>query len=237
MDEERSSAAPAAPGLSARDQRIADLSTFSSGLVHDLRNPLNVIRTNVYLLRQRLAEGEPKITRAIDRIDDQVTVAMRLLDSVQSFYRADAPTMQRVSLNALVENVVASGPLPESFRLECHLHPDLPLLSADPQLIEAALRAVLRNSLQAMPEGGAVAIVTDRSDGRVRLAVQDAGPGIPSEVRPRVFEPFFTTHRGRSGLGLALVERVARAHGGEARVEPSPAGTRVVLDLPVPAGG
>src|SRR6266542_6291617 len=99
MDEERSPAssypATGPTGRTAGDQRMADLATFSSGLVHDIRNPLNVIRTNVYLLRQRLAEADPKVLRAVERIDDQVTVAMALLDGVQAFYRAEQPQFQR----------------------------------------------------------------------------------------------------------------------------------------------
>src|ERR1041385_2644131 len=95
------------------DQRMADLSAFADGLVHDLRNPLNVIRTNVYLLRQRLPSEDARAGRAMDRIDDQVTVAMRLLDGVQGFYRADRPTMQQVNVNELLASVAATAGLPE----------------------------------------------------------------------------------------------------------------------------
>src|SRR5438132_14288847 len=108
MDEESSPPSPASSEDPERDQRVADLATFPDGLVHDLRNPLNVIRTNVYLLRQRLPAEDPKTARAVERIDDQVTQAMHLLDGVQAFYRADRPSMEPVLLAAVVPGLVAA---------------------------------------------------------------------------------------------------------------------------------
>lgn len=220
------------PNTEAADQRMADLAAFADGLVHDVRNPLNVIRSNLYLLRQRLPE-DPRTERALSRMDDQVTVALRLLEGVQAFYRCDRPAMQRVQLNDVVRGVVATIPAPEECELRTELDESLPLITADPQLIDAGLRAMLRNALDAVPGGGVVTVRTAGTEGRATLSVEDTGPGIDGDALPRVFDPFYTTRKGRSGLGLPLLAKIGRAHGGEARLDTGPEGSRTVLELPI----
>jgi two-component system, LuxR family, sensor kinase FixL len=216
----------------ANDQRMADLSAFADGLVHDLRNPLNVIRTNVYLLRQRLASDDPKALRAVERIDDQVTVAMRLLDGVQGFYRADRPSMEQARVNEIARAALDTIPLPEGYQFQADLG-DVPPVTADPQLVDTALRALIRNAIEAMTGGGVIRVSVGHGEGRVRLCVEDTGAGIPEADHARVWEPFFTTRRAHAGLGLALVDKIARAHGASRSLEcRAGAGTKVCLLLP-----
>jgi signal transduction histidine kinase len=229
-----SNPSPPSGPASPDDQRMADMATFASGVVHDIRNPLNVIRTNVYLLRQRMPEEDSRTLRALERIDDQVTLAMRMLDGIQAIYRSDSPTPQRVQLNQAVRAVAESTTVTEGVSLQLELDEGLPLVTVDPQLLDAALRALVRNALDALAGGGSIRISTEREGTKARIIVQDSGAGIPEEVQPRVFEPFFTTRRSRSGLGLALVRKVAEAHGGCAEVRAFPGtGTQAILALPV----
>lgn len=215
------------------DERMADLAVFTDGLVHDLRNPLNVIRTNVYLLRQRLTSEDARVTRAIDRIDDQVTGAMRLLDGVQAFYRADRPGMQQVNLNELVRGVADTANVPDTLEVSTDLAEGLPIATVDPQLVEAALRAMVRNAVEATGGAGTLRFVTCPGEGGIRLVVEDSGPGLDEEAKAKAFEPFYTTRRAQAGLGLALVEKVARAHSGRAEIRSEPgAPTQVILELP-----
>ena len=215
------------------EQRLADLALFANAIVHDIRNPLNVIRTNLYLLRQRLGGEDARVVRSMDRIDDQVTVAMRLLESVQALYRSDTPSLQRVQVNEVVRQIVESKPPVEGCELQVETTPDLPLVSGDPQLLETAVRALLRNAVEATGAGAPVQLRTARAGLSVQLIVADSGPGVPDEILARAFEPLFTTRRGHAGIGLALVERVARAHGGSASLKPrSEGGTEAILELP-----
>jgi len=221
----------------AAERKLADLATFAHGLVHDLRNPLNVIRSNLYLLRQRLPADDPRATRSVDRIDDQVTVAMRMLEGVAAFYRADTPTVQRVQVNEVVRSVVATISAPDGAELQSDLQEGLPLVSVDPQLLDSAVRSLIRNALEALPHGGIARVTTAEAGGYVVIAVEDDGEGVPAEALPRVFEPLFSTRRARGGLGLALVAKIAAAHGAHASLESAPgAGTRAVLELPVGTG-
>ena len=213
---------------------MADISTFANGIAHDLRNPLNVIRTNLYLLRQRVPIEDARAVRALDRIDDQVTASMRLLDGVQAFSRIEQPSFQRVNVNELTRDVLDTIPAPEGCEIAYEPAPEVPLVTADPHLLECALRALVANAVEAVATTGKVCVRTSGSPEHVRVEVQDSGPGVPEELLSRAFEPLFSTHRARSGLGLALVDRVARAHGGEAYLNSRPGdGTRAGLELPV----
>src|SRR5438445_11487516 len=84
------------------ERRMADLATFADGLIHDIRNPLNVIKTSLYLLRQRVPADDPAVLRVLSRLEDQVAAEERLLEGAQAFYRADRPAFQRLDLNDLV---------------------------------------------------------------------------------------------------------------------------------------
>jgi len=216
------------------DQRIADLAVFANGVAHDIRNPLSVIRTSVYLLKQGASSQEERSRKALQRIDDQVNAALHLLNGIQALDRVRQPTFQRVSLNELARSVAASTNLPDEYRVELDLEEEVPLLDADPQLLEAALRALIRNSIEALQGGGIIRLRTRQTNGNLHLVVEDSGSGIPEEVLGRVFEPFFSTRRAHSGLGLPLASQVALAHHGRAWVNSLEGeGTRVTLEFPV----
>jgi signal transduction histidine kinase len=220
----------------AADSRMADLALFAKGVVHDLRNPLNVVVTNLYLLRQRLEGAEPRVARPLERLGDQVAAVEHLLAGYLAFDLAEHPAFQRVNLNEFVDTVAASFVLSEGFALQVELAPDCPIVSADPRLIDAALRAAVRNAIRALNGEGAVTLMVCSEPGAANLIVQDDGPGIPSEILPRVFEPFFSTWTEHAGVGLPLVDRVARAHSGKATISSTPGeGTQVALSFPVEA--
>lgn len=218
----------------ADDQRLADLELFVRGVVHDMNNALNVMKTNLYLLRQRLPADEIKIQRPLTRIEDQVGTIRNMLEGYQALYHAEQPSRQRLDLNELVRRVVQTVGIPEGYVTQLEFAEGLPLVDADPKLLEAVLRAILRNSIRAMPGMGEIRVITQRAGEAVELIVHDTGPGIPEEIRDRAFDPFVSTWPEHAGLGLALVERVAASHGGSATLTSAAGeGTRLVLQLPL----
>lgn len=218
---------------STDEQRLADLELFVRGVVHDLNNALNVMKTNLYLLRQRLPADEIKIQRPLTRIEDQVGTIRNMLEGYQALYHAEQPSRQRIDLNELVRNVLQHAGIPEGYQTRLELDDRLPLVDADPKLMEAAIRALLRNSVRAMPGAGEIVVSTQAENEGVNLVVQDTGPGIPEQIRDQVFQPFVSTWPEHAGLGLTLVDRVALAHDGRASVSSVPGeGTRVAIQLP-----
>lgn len=218
---------------STDEQRLADLELFVRGVVHDLNNALNVMKTNLYLLRQRLPADETKIQRPLTRIEDQVGTIRNMLEGYQALYHAEQPSRQRIDLNELVRNVLQHAGIPEGYQTRLDLDDRLPLVDVDPKLMEAAIRAILRNSIRAMPGAGEIVVSTQAGNDGVDLVVQDTGPGIPEQIRDQVFQPFVSTWPEHAGLGLTLVDRVALAHHGRASVSSAPGeGTRVAIQLP-----
>lgn len=218
---------------STDEQRLADLELFVRGVVHDLNNALNVMKTNLYLLRQRLPADEIKIQRPLTRIEDQVGTIRNMLEGYQALYHAEQPSRQRTDLNELVRNVLQHAGIPEGYQTRLELDDRLPLVDVDPKLMEAAIRALLRNSIRAMPGAGEIVVSTQAGTDGVDLVVQDTGPGIPEQIRDQVFQPFVSTWPEHAGLGLTLVDRVALAHQGRASVSCAPGeGTRVAIQLP-----
>jgi signal transduction histidine kinase len=142
--------------------------------------------------------------------------------------------MQRLQMNEVARSVVDSLVGGDGIRFQLNPALELPPVQADPRLIEAVLRALVRNSVRAMAGEGTVTIETCAAPGAVLLIVQDTGPGLPESVLPRVFDPFFTTWEEHAGLGLPLAAVVARAHGGSCTVRASPGrGTLVELKFPL----
>ncbi|MGV3720451.1 MAG: sensor histidine kinase [Actinomycetota bacterium] len=226
--------ATVAPPADLNEKRLDDLELFVRGVVHDLNNALNVMKTNLYLLRQRLPEDEIKITRPLDRINDQVDAIRVLLEGHQSLYHTAQPARQRLDLNELVARVVEDSRIPEGYQLSVRPDETLPPVEGDPKLLAAALRALLRNSMRAMPGTGEIRVVTRNAGDCAEITVEDSGPGIPPEIISQAFEPFVTTWQDHAGLGLTLVERVARAHGGSAALHSNLGeGVQVTVSLPV----
>lgn len=226
--------APVAAPADLNEQRLADLEMFVRGVVHDLNNALNVMKTNLYLLRQRLPEEEVKITRPLERINDQVDAIRVLLEGHQSLYHTAQPARQRLDLNELVCRVVEDGRTPEGYQISVLPDETLPPVEGDPKLIAAALRALLRNSMRAMPGAGEIRVLTRNAGDRAELTVEDTGPGIPPEISDQAFVPFVSTWPDHAGLGLALVDRVARAHGGSAVLHSNLGeGAQVTISLPL----
>lgn len=215
------------------DRRLKDLNLFCDRIVHDMRNHLNVIQSNNYLLRQRLGEVDPRSQRNLDRVDEQVNAALRYLDDLSAFYRINRLTKQSIDLALLVRDTAAQADLPEGQELQLDLADDLGPVTADPALVTAAIRAILRNAAEAQPSGGVIQVTVRGGEASQEVVVEDSGEGPSPDLAESVCDPFVTTREGHPGLGLTLAHCVAEQHGGTIRLEPrSPDGCRAILSLP-----
>jgi hypothetical protein len=154
-------------------------------------------------------------------------------DDLLAFSRLPPPRPRLLAVNEIISAAIAALSVPEPVRVDWSLAPDLPLVIADAQQIEQAVANLGLNALQAMPQGGCLRISTRLEGENVAITVCDTGPGIPEELRERVFEPFFSTKVTGTGLGLPLVREIALAHGGDLSLQ-SPLGEGACFTLVLP---
>jgi len=219
-------------------ERLAAAGRISAQITHEIRNPLNSLGLNAELLAEELAESGSAearallgaISREVDRLDGVTEEYLR-------FARLPKPSMAREDLNEILGallDFVAPEMAAARVRVERALAPGLPPVRGDEGQLRAAFLNLLRNSREAMPAGGTVSVRTARSgDGMVEVVVADTGGGIPPEQISRIFDPFYSTKTGGTGLGLAFTLQVLKEHGGSIQCESAPGrGTTFVVRLP-----
>ncbi len=221
-------------------ERIAALQLLAAGVAHEIGNPLNSLTIHLQLLERRLRKL-PETDRA--QFTHPLSVAqeeIKRLDSiVTQFLRAIRPApLQRSphDLNSLVRDA-ADFLAPElksrNILLELDLAPGLPILDVDQDQLKQAFYNIIKNASEAMKQGGLLKIRTGADAEWVAVTFADTGGGMTQEAMARVFEPYFTTKKGGSGLGLMITQRIIRAHGGEVVLESDPGkGLRLTLRLP-----
>jgi signal transduction histidine kinase len=222
----------------AEESRIAEslarLGEMAGGIAHELRNSLATLSGYLTLIERR--PDEESVADYLSEIRHEANHLERVLDDFLSFARPGSVRMGELSLDRLLRRAAAD---PSLAGIEVRVAGDPAgevCLRGDPQLLERVLRNLLHNAAQAEREAGrqgpVLAAVAVRDDGAV-LTIDDHGPGLPAEVRERLFHPFATGRRGGVGLGLALAHRIVVLHGGRIRLDDRPeGGTRAELFFP-----
>jgi signal transduction histidine kinase len=210
-----------------RQEKLAVLGQLAGGVGHELRNPLGAIKNAAYYLNMVLEDPEPETREMLEVLDKEVGTAEKIISSLLDYARVRPPTRRKVDLNAVVQETLARTPLPDAPRVEVvlDLDEDLPPILADPDQLFQVLGNIVRNGIQAMPEGGRLVIRSEwlgDHGGRpewVTVSVADSGTGISEENLNKIFEPLFTTKAKGIGLGLAVVKTLVEGHGGTIDVE------------------
>jgi len=219
-----------------RQERLATFGQLTSTIGHELRNPLGVVESSAYLLRQRLLD-DPASIRHLDRIHGQVSRANHIITSLLDIVRDRAPTLVPARPAELIERAVRLVQQERTLDIQVEHGTDVPQLRVDPDLIVQVLLNLLQNAADAAGETGHVRITTEVVADAVRIVVSDDGPGIDPEIRHRLFEPLVSTKSEGVGLGLALCQKLAGVHGGQLELTRGTLpGAAFALVLPVPAG-
>jgi two-component system, NtrC family, sensor histidine kinase HydH len=221
------------------------LSRLAGGLAHELKNPLSTLGMHLALLREQWqADDTPlahRSVRSLNTIEKEVSRLNDILEDFLRFARTGELEREPTSLNAMIEQVVAFlRPEAEArgIEIETFLDANLPLLQLDPARIKQVILNLLINARQAMTARGhgRITVITrpDSAGGFGEiLEIVDDGPGMDASTLERAFDVYYSTKKGGSGLGLALVRRVIEAHDGQVEIQSAPGhGTRVMLRLP-----
>ncbi|MEX2146845.1 MAG: response regulator [Candidatus Rokuibacteriota bacterium] len=227
-----------------QSEKVATMGTLLAGVAHELNNPLAVVYGQAQLLRET-APG-PEVMRRAEKIGDAATRCVRIVKNFLSLARQRPPERTRTALNEVIEGAIellAYELRADSIVVALDLAPDVPVMWADPHQLHQVLVNLIANAHHAMrgqPQARRLTVTTryDSARTRVRIDVADTGPGIPDDVRAKVFEAFFTTKPPGegTGLGLSLCRNSVEEHGGTLGVESEPGrGATFVIEVPVGA--
>jgi PAS domain S-box-containing protein len=220
-----------AQGELLRKERLAVLGRLVGGLAHEIRNPLGAIINATAILERSGPAAPTDASRAIEIIREEGWRANRIIVDLLDYARVRPPEPGLVRVDKLINQVLLRQEIPDAIAVELEVPPGLTVM-ADSDQSESALRNVVRNAVEAMPTGGTLRVSAQQSGAGLVLAVSDTGPGIPEEVRDRLFEPLVTTKSLGLGLGLSTARALIENQGGTLIVAHSEGGARFELRLP-----
>ena len=198
-------------------RRLGAIGRLTSGVAHEVKNPINAIVVHLELLREKMREIDPDTKRHLEIIGREIHRLDRVVQMLVDFHRPVELRLTEFDLRKLVEDVALLAS-PESARqgvkIETNLGREPLRVRADADLIKQALLNVVINGVQAMDGGGTLKLSSRQNDTAATVEVQDQGNGIPPEVRDKVFNLYFTTKKAGSGIGLAMSYRVLQLHNG-----------------------
>lgn len=224
-----------------RLESLASLTNLAANVAHEIKNPLGSISIHVQLVRkavERLTGADTcSICKYLDVVDEEME---RLNKIVVDFLFAVRPIsfeFTALNINELIQDLAQflSGEFEQAgITIDLDLVKDIPQIQGDERFLRQMLINLLKNAKAAMEGGGIAHLATRFDDETIRITVEDTGTGIPDEVLNKIFEPYFTTKIDGTGLGLTMVYKVVKGHGGDITVQSRPSlGTRFTVQLPI----
>jgi PAS domain S-box-containing protein len=198
-------------------RRLSAIGRLTSGVAHEVKNPINAIVVHLEVLRQKMKEIDPDTRRHVDVISSEIQRLDRVVQTLVDFTRPVELRLSDMDLRKVVEDVVIlASPAAEKHNvlIEREAAPDALPVRIDVDLVKQAVLNIVLNGLQAMPNGGTLRLTVKREGDGALISVRDQGAGIPDNIRDKIFNLYFTTKSGGSGIGLAMAYRVVQLHHG-----------------------
>ncbi len=222
-----------------RARKLESLGVLAGGIAHDFNNFLTVVQGNIELAKMDLPLDSP-VQEVLDQTASACARAAFLSSQLLTFAKGGAPVRRLYSVARLVMDAVQLARAGAQTSIDVNISDDLWFAEVDPNQIGQVLHNILLNARQAMPEGGIIEVHAENvpenasaPEPRVKISIRDYGHGIPADVLPRIFDPYFTTKPSGSGLGLTTAYAIIGKHGGTLSVESKPGrGTLFTIELP-----
>jgi len=217
--------------------RILAMQTMSAGLAHEVRNPLNAAKLQLELLQRRLhrQSDDPRLTEPTELAQNEIERLTALLNEFLIFARPPELHLQEVDVVAIVRQVVELERIAIEQRrasVELVAEPARLLAQIDPAKLHQLVQNLVRNACEAVSAGGYVSVRVSCDESRCQIRITDDGPGIPEEVKARIYEPFFSTKEGGTGLGMSIVHSLVSLHAGTIDLETGTGGTTFQVSIP-----
>jgi two-component system NtrC family sensor kinase len=222
----------------AQAERLAAIGVLASGVAHEINNPLAIIRGNAELL-----EMSPHLDESgqseVETIIKQVGRVERIVSNLLTFARTKKKNLRTVQVEELLDSILdqIGHQIPlERYRIERNYRAAVERIEGDEDQLRQVFTNLIINGLQAMSEGGTLSVSTvmNHTANRCSITVADSGPGVPADIREKLFTPFFTTKQEGTGLGLAVSYGIVTDHHGDIRIKSEPGGgARFVVELPI----
>jgi len=217
-------------------QKLAALGKLTSGVAHEIKNPLNAMVIHVALLRERLKRASPETQASLDTLEKEIRRLDQVIQGFLRFTRPEDLQLTSVPLRELfdeVERLVSAEAKASGIEIETKVAEELPPVHGDRELLQQVFLNLVQNAEEAMPHGGRLHVEASRTEDGVEIVVADSGVGIEPEMLEKIFDLYVTTKKKGSGIGLSMVYRIVQLHGGEITVESEKGnGTRFTIHLP-----
>jgi signal transduction histidine kinase len=201
-----------------RTERLATLGQVAGGVAHELRNPLNVVKTSVYYLMNARNPTPEKQVDHLRRIERNVELADGVITALSNFAKVPVPNLRPIAIEPIVREALEINPPGEAIVVTVDCPQELPRTLGDGDQLRIAFGNLIRNARDAMPQGGRLAIAGRLVDGQVEVTVADTGVGIPAHDLARVTEPLYSTKVRGLGLGLAITRSIVEKNQGTLHV-------------------
>jgi signal transduction histidine kinase len=218
---------------------MAAIGRLTSGVGHEVKNPINAIVVHLELLKSKLGDTSAPAARHLEVIDAEIHRLDRVVQMLVDFTRPVELQLREQDLRSVINDVLALAAeelSTHNITLVSQMPPNPLMANCDADLLKQAALNVIQNGAQAMPEGGTleVSLAEDRKFAVLRIS--DQGAGIPDEIKDKIFDLYFTTKSGGSGIGLAMTYRIVQLHHGSIEVQSKPdRGTEFLLRIPLAA--
>jgi signal transduction histidine kinase len=217
--------------------RLAAISQVSSGVAHEVKNPLNAILLHVEVAKTKLKKGDVDVGQQMEIVSSEILRLDRVVRTFLDFTRPVELKLANVPLQDLVREIVElAKPQASAAGIRVHAQPEVENVEVriDRDLFKQAMLNVVVNAMQAMPGGGDLTFEASTGEDSAEIRISDTGSGIPQELREKIFRLYFSTKKDGSGIGLAMTFRIVQLHDGTIGFDSEPGkGTTFRIRLPI----